>query len=287
MKYTYIKDYKNDDKHRRSLNALTQKTYGFNFEEWYANGFWGGEYIPHSLVDGEKMIANVSVNLMDFHMDGIEKHYIQIGTVMTDEAYRGQGLSRYLMEKVIRAYQEKVDGIYLFGNDSVVNLYPKFGFVKSKEYYYTKRISSTNHVKKVEHLDVSNQANWESFLSAVKSNVGNERLSVNNFGLMAFWTMGSESIYYLKEEEAYIIAQVKGERLCINQIIANHRVDLETIINAFGNEIKRVELGFTPYETVGYELKEWQEEDCTLFILGKDLKQIEEKKLMFPLLSHA
>lgn len=72
--------------------------------EWFQNGFWGEKYIPCSLVDGEKVIANVSVNRMDFNLDGIEKHYIQLGTVMTDKAYRGQGLSRYLMEKVIEEY---------------------------------------------------------------------------------------------------------------------------------------------------------------------------------------
>jgi hypothetical protein len=41
MKYTYIKDYKDNDKMRKSLNELTEKTFGFNFENWYSNGFWG------------------------------------------------------------------------------------------------------------------------------------------------------------------------------------------------------------------------------------------------------
>lgn len=106
MKYTYIKSYKDNDKMRKSLNELTEKTFGFNFENWYSNGFWGDKFIPHSLVDGDKIIAHGSVSLMDFDLDGIGKHYIQIGTVMTDKNYRGEGLSRYLMERVIDEYKE-------------------------------------------------------------------------------------------------------------------------------------------------------------------------------------
>lgn len=32
MKYTYITDYKDNDKLRKSFNELTQKTFEFNFE---------------------------------------------------------------------------------------------------------------------------------------------------------------------------------------------------------------------------------------------------------------
>lgn len=89
MQYKYITNYKNNDILRKSFNELTEKTYSFNFVEWFQNGFWDENYIPYSLADGEKIIANVSVNKMDFMLDGAEKRYIQIGTVMTDKAYGG------------------------------------------------------------------------------------------------------------------------------------------------------------------------------------------------------
>ncbi|MBU3144597.1 GNAT family N-acetyltransferase [Clostridium sp. CF012] len=289
MKYTYIIDYKNNDKLRKSLNELTEKTFGINFIEWYSNGFWGEEYIPYSLVNDEKVISNVSVNLMDFDMDGTKKHYVQIGTVMTDKDYRGQGLSRYLMEKVIDEYKNKVDGIYLFGNDSVVNFYPKFGFVKSKEYQYSKNIYSISNVKKIEHVDMSDKTNWKNLFYIVKNSISNDRFSLDNLGLVAFYTTGfmSDSVSYLAEEDTYIIADVKEEHLFIYQIIASHKVNLEKVISSFGSEITKVTLGFTPYDGNGYTMEEFHEEDCTLFILGKDLENIEKKKLMFPTLSHA
>ena len=287
MKYTYVKDYKNNDKLRRSFNELTQKTFDFNFVNWYDSGFWGEKYIPHSLVSDGMVIANVSVNLMDFNMDGEAKHYIQIGTVMTDNDYRGQGLSRYLMEKIIDEYKDKSDGIYLFGNDSVLNFYPKFGFVKSKEYQYSKVISPVDNVRKVEHIDMNDKTNQKNFFDAVEKSVENDRFTMNNEGLIAFWTVGSKLVYYLAEENAYIIARVKEGDLFIHQIAADHRVSLEKIISSFGSEIKKVTLGFTPYDKGGYTINELHERDSTLFILGKDLKSIEKKKLMFPTLSHA
>lgn len=287
MKYTYIKSYKDNDKMRKSLNELTEKTFGFNFENWYSNGFWGDKFIPHSLVDGDKIIAHVSVSLMDFDLDGAEKHHIQIGTVMTDKNYRGQGLSRYLMDRVFDEYKENSDGIYLFGNDSVINFYPKFGFIRSKEYQYSKDVYSINNIKKIQQVDMSDELKWKEFFNSVSNSVSNDRFSMNNTGLIAFWTRWSSSVYYLTEEDTYIIADVKGENLFIKQIISSHKVNLDTVINSFGNDIKKVMLGFTPYDATGYTMDEYHEGDCTLFILGKDFESIENKKLIFPTLSHA
>lgn len=287
MKYTYINAYKDNDKMRKSLNKLTENTFGFNFEDWYSNGFWRDKFIPHSLVDEDKVIAHVSVSLMDFDLDGTEKHYIQIGTVMTDKNYRGQGLSRYLMERVIDEYKENSDGIYLFGNDSVINFYPKFGFIRSKEYQYSKDVYSINNIKKIQQVDMSDKVKCEDFFNTVSNSVSNDRFTMNNLGLIAFWTRWSSSVYYLADQDTYIIADVKGENLFIKQIIASHKVNLETVINSFGNDIKKVTLGFTPYDATEYTMDEYHEQDCTLFILEKDLESIENKKLIFPTLSHA
>lgn len=289
MRYTYVANYRNNDVLRHSFNELTEITFKFNLDEWFNNGFWGEKYIPHSLVNGGKVIANVSVNLMDFSMDGVEKHYIQIGTVMTDKEYRGQGLSRFLIEKVIEEYKEKADAIYLFGNDSVINFYPKFGFISSNEYQYSKRIYSTNNKVQIEHVDMLDEISRQKFLETVKSSVSNERLSMDNFGLTAFWTTGpmSDSVYYYADEDAYIVADIKNENLWIHQIIATHKVNLKKAISLFGSTVKKVTLGFTPYDADGYDIKELHKEDCTFFYLGNDLENIEKNKLMFPTLSHA
>lgn len=86
---------------RRTFNNLTRETFGFDFEQWYIDGYWQKRYIPYSLLDGDRVVANISVNDLNFLVMGEKKRYIQLGTVMTDKAYRGLGLSRALMERVL------------------------------------------------------------------------------------------------------------------------------------------------------------------------------------------
>ena len=138
--YKLEKNYRNNDTLRKSFNELAQKTFGFDFEDWYQNGFWGDNYNPYSIVIDGKVVSNVSVNKTDMLMDGEVKHFLQLGTVMTDEQYRNKGLSRMLMEQIELDYAGKVDGIYLFANDSVLDFYPKLGFQKAKEYQYSRKV---------------------------------------------------------------------------------------------------------------------------------------------------
>lgn len=286
MNYNYIREYKDNEALFRSFNELTKKTFCFNFYKWEKGGFWSKRYQPYSIADGDNVIANISVNTMKFELDGISKQYIQLGMVMTDPEYRGKGLSRFLMEKILAEYKETADGIYLFGNDSVIDFYPKFGFEKSKQYQYSKKVSQKNNVEKVRSVNLSNPDNWNQFYEVVKQAVSNSRFMMFNPELLAFYIMDS-TIYYLEEEQTYIVAERNGQTLIINQLIANHEVELDDLIAAFGSWVNHVVLGFTPENTRGYECKELQIDDCTLFIMGADLKKIEEEKLMFPVLSHA
>lgn len=289
MKYNMVVDYKDNSVLRKSFNDLTEKTYGFQFEEWYQNGYWTDTYIPYSIADGEKIVANVSVNKMDFVMDGHKKFFIQIGTVMTDKEYRGQGLSRYLIEKIIEDWADKADGMYLFANDSVLEFYPKFGFSKSKEYQYKYKIDGTKSSKKYNKVNMKEEESRNRFIKANLPDTSNSRLAVNNIGLIMFYTTSflSESVYYLPEENSYVIADINEDNIFIHQIISYDKVNLYNIMNSFGSNMKEVVLGFTPLDKEGFVVEECKEEDTTLFILGSDLTVIEKEQLMFPTLSHA
>lgn len=289
MKYDIVVDYKDNSVLRKSFNDLTKKTYGFQFEEWYQNGYWSDTYRPYSIVDGEKIVANVSVNIMDFVLDGHRKHFIQLGTVMTDKDYRGQGLSRYLIEKIISEWVDKVDGIYLFANDSVLEFYPKFGFVESKEYQYKYKINGIDNTKKYTKVNMKEEESRIKFIKANLGNTPNARLAVDNLGLIMFYTTSfmSESVYFLPEENSYVIADINEDNIFIHQIISDEKMNIYNILNSFGSIIKEVVLGFTPLETDGFIVEERKEEDTTLFILGSDFKAIEKEQLMFPTLSHA
>ena len=123
-----VKHYMPDDRLRAALNALTRQTFGFDFEKWYAGGGWEGDYLPYSLMEGGRMLANVSANRMRFLQNGQERRYIQLGTVMTDKAFRRQGLASRLMRAAMDDLRSECDGFYLFGDLGALGFYDSLGF---------------------------------------------------------------------------------------------------------------------------------------------------------------
>lgn len=79
---------------RESFMALAERVFGLSFKEWYAGGWWSERYRPYVLAHGDRVLACIAVNVMDTAWRGKDRRYIQLGTVMTDPACRGQGLSR-------------------------------------------------------------------------------------------------------------------------------------------------------------------------------------------------
>ena len=103
---------------------------GISFEPWQKAGFWTKDYLPYSIIQKGNIISNVSVSLMTVLVNGERLDAAQIGAVGTVPEYRKQGLSRLLINHVIDIYSKKSDLIFLFANDSVMDFYPKFGFIK-------------------------------------------------------------------------------------------------------------------------------------------------------------
>lgn len=299
MKYNYCKNVKNNDILRTSFNELTQQTFCFDFVNWYEAGHWGDLYIPHVLLEGDKVVSNVSVNLMQFDIQGVKKNYIQLGTVMTDSAYRGQGLNREIMEHILAEYAGKVDGIYLFGNDDVTNYYPKFGFKPSKEYKYYLPYESTEKVaayvlEKVDMQDGAQAEKLYDFMRTYKvepdcTNQNDAMYMSENVNLFQFWLGAGygDSVYYIPEIRAYAIVETEGETVHICQIFGKQEADILRLAKALNENVAEVVLGYTPVHKEKFLVREHKEEDCTLFILGEDLQRVEREKMMFPVLSHA
>lgn len=293
------KIYKNDSAVLDSYNELTRNTFGFDFVKWHEEGHFGDMYVPHVIMEHDKVVSNVAVNKMQFDVGGNIKNYIQLGTVMTDEAHGRQGLNRKIMESILQEYADKVDGIYLFGNDSVLNYYPKFGFVPCKEYeYYFSYVKNEDGLSySLEKVDISDceQAKkvyemLETYCTELSLQNENDAMYMSeNLGLYHFWmdSVYRDDIYYLPEREAYVIGRLEDEKLYIYQIIGRNKVELARVAKAFEGEFSEVVLGYTPVHKEGLSVREHKEEDCTLFILGEDLTCVRKQQMMFPILSHA
>ncbi|WP_313582179.1 GNAT family N-acetyltransferase [Lacrimispora sp.] len=289
MNYIFTNSIKEDNALRRSYNSLAEKTFGLSFEEFYQNGYWTDKYIPYSLIDDGKVIANASVNILKSFYNGQEKRCIQIGTVMTDSDYRNQGLSRYLIERILNEWKETCDTMYLFANDSVLDFYPKFGFVKAVEYQCSSPITPTKG--RVRKLDMSHASDRE-FLKRYysKSNPYSALAIKDNYELLMFYctSLMKDCVYFLEDFDAVIIASNKNEILTCYDIFSdgNHAL-IEMVSRVAESQIRTIVFGFTPAEHAAFHSRILEEEDTTLFVLKGKENWFVNHQMMFPVLSHA
>lgn len=287
--YDYRSDIREDSLIRGSFNRLARETFGLDFEPWYQSGYWGGQYIPHVLLDGDVVAANVSVNLIPLRLLGRRKTFVQLGTVMTGERYRGQGLARFLMEKVLAEWKERCDAVYLFANDRVLGFYPKFGFHPADEYQACIPVSPTRG--RVRRLHMSDAGDRALLLAKYRqSNPFSVLTMENNPGLLMFYCTQflKEQVYYLEREDAAVIAEQDGPRMLCYDIFCGQGLRMEALLNAAADPaVRSAVLGFTPKTFESGSFTPLRQEDTTLFVLAGKEPPFAQNRLMFPLLSHA
>ncbi|MCM1121531.1 MAG: GNAT family N-acetyltransferase [Eubacterium sp.] len=290
MNTNIINNYRRQDNLRHSFNTLSKETFGgLDFEPWYQNGYWSDRYNPYSIVIDGEVAANVSVNTIDFLWNGERKHLIQLGTVMTKERFRNQGLIRQIMNQIEHDYGQAADGFYLFANDSVLDFYPKFGFTQAMEYRYTKPFSTSQACGMLQ-VPMRDRKDWRKLENAMHESVSYSRFNmVDNDNLILFYVTGfmQENVYYSQKYDTYVIAEIEDGTLTVHNIFSKNNYPMDDILASFGSNIRQVILGFTPIETEGYTVSAFREEDCTLFVKGGAFDHFEADRVMFPTLSHA
>lgn len=286
MKYKLVKQVRDDDILRQSFINLAITTFDLSFEQWYQAGFWSDDYIPYCLVDGNKVIANVSVNRMQMVLDGQVKNFIQLGTVMTAKGYRNQGLAKYLMEVVLNDFVEQSDGIYLFSNETVLDFYPKFNFQVAQQYQITMPISP--RLGDFRKLDMDQAADQKLLQEKYQAGNPYSKLSfINNYGLLMFYcdNFMRDCVYYSKKRDLAVVAiQNKNNLECLD-IFGQRSTQLSEVLNELASEITTsCHLGFS---TPGNQALNLFTTDETLFVYNRGENIFTDQQLMFPLLSHA
>ncbi|MBO1510753.1 GNAT family N-acetyltransferase [Metabacillus bambusae] len=287
----FVKNYQEDERLRSSFNKLAQSTFGINFELWFEKGYWTDRYQPYSFIDGEKVIANVSVNKLDLIINGETKRAIQIGTVMTHPDYRGKGLSKRLMNKVLSDYENIVDVIYLFANSSVLDYYPKFGFKEVGEHLFSKEFAISRETNtSVIKLDGSHSDDLAFIYELAKERlpVSQQVSTVNTAELVMFYSLYvfPQNIVYLEEEKVIVIYQQKGENLHLYDVISSININLHSIIKKIASERNtKVIFHFTPNLSEDVGSKPYKGEEI-LFVKSKAGLEF-PKQFKYPMTSKA
>ncbi|BBH24323.1 GNAT family acetyltransferase [Paenibacillus baekrokdamisoli] len=290
--YSTICCYQENELLRKSFNELAIKVFGIDFEDWYQKGYWDENYVCHSIVKDKKVISNVSISKMNLMISGKNKSAIQIGTVMTHPDFRGNGLSRQLMNHVLETYQDECEVFYLFANDSVHHFYPKFGFTAMSESHFSMKVSSRslvdNGLRKLNCAYEKDQELLKRILQT-RSPISNQFGISNNQGIFMFYALNvfPDDIYFFEEYDAIIVYQNEGDILQLYDVVSQHKVDFTDLLSHISNiNTETIHFHFTPdrfAEKVNYEPKKQSD---LLFIKSKNDWNI-KTAFCAPMLSHA
>ena len=308
-----IRDYMQDAAARAALGALTQAAFGFDFEAWAARGFCArGAYVPYSFEEDGRILSNVSVNRMEFRLNGEKRRWLQLGTVATREDMRGRGLARRLVEIALADSMDGCDGVYLFANPEAAGFYEKCGFTRGIEYRSFPRAEAyLNTDARLSSLrergDSRAEARLDTGARFVPVNPGDERALAayqravhetepyaalwqeNGFGLAMFYTMNAENAYYCPALDAHAVVEDGS----LNAVFARNMPLLRAVLAALAaseNVETPTVIGFTPRpEDADACVREpWDGgDDYRLYGRGRVLEEIAANRLCFPALSHA
>ena len=288
MKIRIVRQIRDDAALRRSFLRLAQGVFGLSFEEWYQNGYWTDRYVPYAAVDGDRVAANASVNVMDFVRQGKPCRLVQIGTVMTDPAYRGRGLAGALIRRILSDWADVCDGVYLFANSTALDFYPRFGFARVEEFQHSAPLVPAE--RDFRRLDLHREEERALlFRCYERSNPFSALAFTGNKGLLMFYCGGflSNSVYYSPRHDVVCVMETQGSELLCYDLFGGQGCSWRALLNAAAPAgVTRAVLGFTPLDAQGLELRRAEGDDALFALKGKG-PLFPKEAMMFPLLSHA
>ncbi|MBT2639351.1 MULTISPECIES: GNAT family N-acetyltransferase [unclassified Bacillus (in: firmicutes)] len=242
-----VSHYRENEVLRNSFIQLAADIFGIDFTSWHEKGYWGNRYIPFSYADGDRIAANVSVNDLDFIIEGKSYKALQIGTVMTHPEYRNKGLSASLMNHVLDAYEGIYDFIYLFANDSVLDFYPRFGFEEVEEYLYSTKVSAGQSPFVLRKLELARDLEFIEKAVYGRLPVSQAFSTANSAGITMFHVLNvfPDHLYYHAEKDSIVIFTKENGTIQLYDLISTAPVDIKDIIPIFG-DTDAVQFHFTP-----------------------------------------
>ena len=130
---------------------------------------------------------------------------------------------------------------------------------------------------------------WDRLTAVIRSSAPCGRFSLcGNTGLPLFYVSKfMQDCVCRVAPETYAVAALEDGVLHLYAVYAEKQPAPEAVARAFGGAVRRVQLGFTPLDTTGWEAEAVREDDTTLFVRGAGFRDFERRGLMFPVLAHA
>ena len=285
--YLFATHYEIDAKKRAAFNWLSQMVFGIQFEEWYQKGGWTESFRPYTLFDKENAVANVSVCPFELLLDGKPRRYLGLYTVMVHPDWRGLGLSRFLMETILRDWEDQYDQVFLFANDSVLDFYPRFGFEQVQEQAFS-RILPTQPGRLIRKLNMACPADRMLLQKQIAAATPLARVSIRNlWGMALFQALYGLEFYVCREPDAVLCIEREKGRITLHDCFCAHPLplnELARMIPAENGDL--LTLGFTPLRSSGWTAAPVQRKDSTTFLLTGRENPFLQQPMLFPTLVH-
>ena len=287
--YRLVTDVRDNPAARRAFWNLARTVFGIDFERWYRMGGWTGTYQPYLLMQGDRAVANLSVTPFRSVVAGDCRQNLQIGTVMTDPAYRLRGLAGWLMRHLLEVWRDTCDLIFLFANDRAVGFYPPFGFVPAEETESYCPLPAAGPKTKARPVSAEDPRVRTHFIEAVKHAAVRAEMSAGGQAdIVLFHALEDlrENLYYLPEWDAYLMASVEGDRVRLIDLFCERELPFAWAARSVAPDANELVLGFTPIDRTGFLQRKVHREDDHLFLYGRDRSMFEKRGLMVPLTCH-
>ncbi|EKR65855.1 acetyltransferase (GNAT) domain protein [Leptospira weilii str. 2006001853] len=294
--FNFHKNYVGEEKYREAFFQFTPKVlYGADFRLWHRLGFWESSYVPYSFFKNGIMVSNASVCEMRIIFNGEEYDAVQLATVGTLSEYQKRGLSRKLIERIFDDYQFKASFFFLFGNESVADFYPKFGFRRVEESCFFWKNPNPFLVKKSSYdfriLNSDSKEDRNLFRRIASSSLPiTKRFGALRYGfiLSFYWIYAyTDHFYYFPKKDAILVIRREGNVLWIYDILCEVPFSVSEFLDDWNLEgLEEIRFGFgadrldLPDREIGtFPLQS----DSPLFV--KDIPSALKSPFLFPMLA--
>ena len=87
----------------------------------------------------------------------------------------------------------------------------------------------------------------QKYMDMVRHSAVNSSMEqINKFSLQMFYTADMENVYYAKDIDCFIVAEVENDVLLLQSVICRNKVMLSEILQRVGTKYHKCRLGFTP-----------------------------------------
>ncbi len=217
---------------------------------WRNRGGWTADYEVFALIDDGAIVSTIGRSRMHLMIEGEDRAGYQLGAVATLEPYRGQGLARRLMERVIGSLDVADQPVILFANNCVHDFYPRFGFQRLPQRRSVVAAAlhpSGAQAPRCDLSDFADRARLAALCARAQPTRG--RLTAHNYGWLALWNLTCEpvTLAWVPDHDAAVAFVVEDGRLVVHDVLAARSFDLRQVApTLISQPIAAVELLIDP-----------------------------------------